>query len=128
MTVFVSVSNPWSVVCVVLGLAKQPPHGSGPTSQGSSRTVLSTLLLPLMVLLVDDDGAVPDQLPVHVPPDHLELEPGALLLFLVLVQTTSNLQWLLLQVDIKSGIVLAFVGPYLLMLLILFEIQSHITM
>ena len=56
-----------------------------------------------MVLLVDD-GVVTDQLPVHVPPDHLKLEPGALFLFLVLVQTTPTVHWLLLPVVIKSAI------------------------
>ena len=89
-------SNPWSSEHDVLGLATQPP--TVPTCHGSIFTELSSLLLPLVVLLVYNDVAVPVQLPVNVPPDHLELEPGVLLPFQLVVQTTPILHWLLLQV------------------------------
>ena len=49
--------------CVILGLASQPPPCSGPTHHA--------------------------QLLVQVPPDHLELDPGILLLFLFINHVPS---------------------------------------
>ena len=88
-----------------------------------------TLLLPLTDLLVDNDGEVggvvaPVPGPVHLPPDHLELDLHVRLRLPSCSQGTPYLQWLLLPEDIILGILL--VGTICLMLL-LFVTQSHIT-
>ena len=69
---------------------------------------VTPLLLPLTDFLVDGDGVVVGVAsvlgPVHLPPVHLELDPGFCLLLPSCLQVTPYLQWLLIPDVIILGI------------------------
>ena len=107
-----ALSNPWLSLCVVLGLA----IGTLPSLSPTCTFILpvTPLLLPLTDLLVDEDvvvvGVASVLGPVHLPPVHLELDPGFRLLLPSCLQVTPYLQWLLIPDVIILGILFVFIG------------------